>query len=57
MPVPTERLRACEILWSAREIASVALSAEQKRHTKNVFHMLLTRRNWQFNATLDAIVA
>ena len=32
-------LRACETIWSAREIASVALSAEQQRHTENVFHM------------------
>ena len=34
-------LRACETLWSAREIASVALSAERERRTENVFHMLL----------------
>ena len=30
-------------LWSAREIASVALSAEQERHTDNVFHIALRR--------------
>ena len=34
-------LRACETLWSAREITSVVLSAEQERRTENVFHMLL----------------
>ena len=33
--------KACETLWSAREMASVALSAEQERRTENVFHMLL----------------
>ena len=27
------KLRACETLWSAREIAVVALSAERERHT------------------------
>ena len=27
-------LRRCETLWSAREIASMALSAEQARHTQ-----------------------
>ena len=27
---------------SAREIASVALSAEQERHSENVFHIVLT---------------
>ena len=32
-------LRPCETLWSAREIASIALSAEQARHTENVFHI------------------
>ena len=30
--------RACETLWSAREIASVALSAEREGHTENMFH-------------------
>ena len=34
-------LRRCETLWSAREIASMALSAEQARHTENVFHIAL----------------
>ena len=34
-------LGACETLWSAREIASVALSAERERHTENVFHIVL----------------
>ena len=33
--------RPCETLWSAREIASVALSVERERHTETVFHMLL----------------
>ena len=33
-------LRACETLWSAREIASVALSAEQERHTENMFQIV-----------------
>ena len=36
-------LRRCETLWSARDIASIALSAEQARHTENVFHIALTR--------------
>ena len=35
------RFNLIEILWCAREIASVPLSAEQKRDTENVFHMLL----------------
>ena len=35
------RLRACETLWSAREMASVALSAGRDRRAENVFHMLL----------------
>ena len=30
-------LRACETLWSAREVASVALSTEREGHDKNVF--------------------
>ena len=30
-----------ETLWSAREIALVALSAEWKRYTENVFHIVL----------------
>ena len=34
-------LRRCGTLCSAREIASVALSAERKRHTENVFHIVL----------------
>ena len=34
-------LRRCETLWSAREIASMALSAEQARHAENVFHIAL----------------
>ena len=34
-------LRRCETLWSAREIASMALSAKQARHTENVFHIAL----------------
>ena len=36
-------LRACETLWSAREMASVALSAAQERHTENMFHILLSQ--------------
>ena len=36
-------LRAYETLWSATEVTSVALSAEQERRTENMFHMLLTR--------------
>ena len=36
-------LRRCDTLWSAREIASVALSAEQERHTENVFHIALRK--------------
>ena len=32
-------LRACETLWGAREIALVALSAKQQRHTEIVCHM------------------
>ena len=35
-------LRRCETLSSAREIASMALSAEQARHTENVFHIALS---------------
>ena len=34
-------LRRCETLWSAREIASMAPSAEQARHAENVFHIAL----------------
>ena len=34
-------LRACATLSSAREMASVALSADRERYTENVFHMLL----------------
>ena len=34
-------LRACEKAWSAKETASVVLSAERQRRTENVFHMLL----------------
>ena len=37
-------LRRCETLWSAREIASMALSAEQARHTENVFHIALEQK-------------
>ena len=37
----TTPLRRCESLWSAREIASMALSPEQARHTENVFHIAL----------------
>ena len=33
-------LRACETLWSAREMAP-PFSAERERRTENVFHMLL----------------
>ena len=36
-------LRACETLWSAREIVSVALSAERERHTDNMFHIVLNK--------------
>ena len=35
-------LRRCETLSSAREIATMALSAEQARHTENVFHIALS---------------
>ena len=45
-------LRACETLWSARELASVALSAERKRHTENVFHMLLSSSRLFFSGAL-----
>ena len=38
-------LRACEILWSARETALVVLSAERERNIENVFQMLLTSRH------------
>ena len=38
-------LRTCETLWSARKIASVALTAKRKTRTENVFHMLLKERN------------
>ena len=31
------------LLWSAREIASIALSAERERHTENVWHIALRR--------------
>ena len=34
-------LRRCETLWSAREIASMAPSAEQATHAENVFHTAL----------------
>ena len=34
-------LRRCETLWSAREIASMAPSAEQAGHTENMFHIAL----------------
>ena len=34
-------LGACETLWGAREMVSVALSAERERRIENVFHMLL----------------
>ena len=40
--VNSATLRRCEPLWSAREIASMALSAEQARHAENVFHIALT---------------
>ena len=39
-------LRRCETLSSAREIASMALSAEQARHTENVSHCLKGRFSW-----------
>ena len=32
------RWNTYETLWSAREIASVALSAKRKRHNENMFH-------------------
>ena len=35
-------LRRCATLWSAREIASVAFSAERERHAENVFHIALS---------------
>ena len=38
-------LRRCETLWSAREIASMAPSAEQARHAENVFHIALRPRS------------
>ena len=34
-------LRRCGTLCSAREMASMAFSAEQVRHTENVFHIAL----------------
>ena len=34
-------LRRCETLWSAREISSMALSAEQAKNDDNVFHIAL----------------
>ena len=34
-------LRRCKTLWSARKLAPMALSAEQARHTENVFHIAL----------------
>ena len=34
--------RRCETIWNAREIAPMALSAEQARHTENVFHIALS---------------
>ena len=40
---PALQLRRCETLWSVREIASMALSVEQARHTENVFHIALRR--------------
>ena len=39
---PSLVLRRCETLWSAREIASMAPSAEQAGHTENMFHIALT---------------
>ena len=36
-------LRACETLWSAREMASVTLSAERERRTENVFIALSSK--------------
>ena len=39
-------LRACETLRSAREIASVALSAERERYTENVFHIVKESSTW-----------
>ena len=41
-----EALRRCETLWSAREIASMALTAEQARYTENVFHIALSLSRW-----------
>ena len=41
-------LRRCETLWSAREIASMTLSAEQVRHTEIVFHIALRGKNLLF---------
>ena len=38
-------LRQCETPWSAREIASVALSAERERHTENVFYIALSPKS------------
>ena len=34
-------LGVCKTLWSTKEIASVARTAERNRRTENVFHMLL----------------
>ena len=50
-------LKRCETLWSAREIASMALSAEQARHTENVFHIALRRCETLWSAREIASVA
>ena len=42
-------LRACETLWGARKIASVALSTEREGDTENVFHIILK----MFSAKVD----
>ena len=43
-------LRRCETLWNAREIASMALSAKQARHTENVFHCVVTSGKARFHS-------
>ena len=48
-------LRRCETLWSARDMASLALSAERQRHTENMFHMLL-RLSFIYKIEIDNIL-
>ena len=48
-------LRRCEILWSGSEIALMALSAEQARHTENVFHIALTNKYMNYFQPLSSV--